>query len=98
MGIPNPEARPKMKKPGLIDMKYSAITFGTRFKELDSRYMERMAEMCNLSNGQRTIAEINRILGYEINPIDLELMQEMFHALGEKGFLTFENGTPEDVP
>lgn len=92
MSKPDLEARPKMKKPGLIDMKYSAITFGTQFKERDVRYMERIAEMCNLSDGRRTIAEISRILGYEIGPIDPDLVREMFQVLEEKGFLTFENG------
>ncbi len=80
--------RPMMKKPGLIDMKYSAITFGTRFKERDPRYMERIAEMCNLSNGHRSIADIARIVGYEVGPVDPELVREMFGALAEKGFLT----------
>ena len=82
------EARPLRQKPGLIDMKYAAITFGTRFKERDSRYMERIAEMCNLSNGERTIGEIARVLKYEVGPLDTAVVREMFDALVEKGYLT----------
>lgn len=79
--------RPLRLKPGLIDMKYAAITFGTRFKERDSRYMERMAEIGNLSNGERTIAEIARVLNYEIGPLDMAVVQEMFAALEETGYV-----------
>lgn len=85
--------RPQLKKPGLIDMKYSAITFGTRFKERDSRYMERIAEMCNLSNGERTVAEIARIVRYEVGPIDDELVTDIFSALKEEGFLILADAT-----
>jgi aminopeptidase YwaD len=88
-------ARPRLKKAGLIDMKYSAITFGPRFHSQDGRYMERIAEICNLSNGQRTVQQIGRILNYEIGPLDLEVVQAMVGALVEKGFMVIE---PEEQP
>lgn len=84
--------RPRRKKPGLIDMKYAAITFGTRFKDSDPRYMERIAEICNLSNGQRTVAEIARIVRYEVGPVSDELVQEICQALAQKGFLLVQEG------
>ena len=84
----NIDDRPRRKKPGLIDMKYAAITFGVRFKEKDPRYMERMAEICNLSNGVRTVAEIARIVRYEVGPTSDELVLEMLAALENKGYLS----------
>ena len=87
----NIDDRPRRKKPGLIDMKYVAITFGTEFKERDSRYMERIAEICNLSNGERTVAEIARIVRYEVGPVSDELVKEICDALAAKGFLDVPN-------
>lgn len=80
--------KPRMKKPGLIDMKYAAITFGPMFKDRDPRYMERIAEICNLSNGDRTVTEIARIVRYEVGPVSDDLVREICDALEDKGFLT----------
>lgn len=82
--------KPKMKRLGLINMKYLAIKLGSRYGAQDPFYMDHLAEMSNLSNGQRTIKEIARIVGYEIGPMDLELAVAMFEELERLGFLTFE--------
>ncbi len=84
------EWKPKMKRPGVINMKFLAITLGSRYGDQDPFYMDHLAEMSNLSNGQRTIREIARIVGYEIAPLDLDLAVAMFEDLEDLGFLTFE--------
>ena len=53
--------RPRKLKPGLINMKYQAITFGPLYAGKDPRFMDRMAEMMNLSDGTRSIADIARV-------------------------------------
>ncbi len=78
---------PKRRKPGLINMKYQAITFGPRYAQRDGRFMDRFAEMMNLSNGTRTVAQIARIVGYEVGSIDPRLVAEMFGDLEEFGFV-----------
>ena len=79
--------RPSKIKPGLINMKYQAIVFGKQFGKRDTRFMDRMAEMMNLSDGKRTVGQIARILGYELGPIEPGLVAEMFAALEEHGYI-----------
>ena len=79
---------PTRRMPGLINMKFQSITFGPRYAVQDPRFMDRFAEMMNLSNGQRTVAEIARIVGYEVGPIAPSLVAEMFGDLEEFGFVT----------
>jgi hypothetical protein len=83
------ERRPKMKRPGLINMKFLAIELGRRYSGRDPLYMDHLAEMTNLSNGQRSIGEIARIIDYEIGTIDLDTTVAMFEDLESLGFLTF---------
>jgi hypothetical protein len=78
---------PVRRKPGLINMKYQAITFGPRYAGKDPRFMDRFAEMMNLSDGSRTVAQIARIVGYEVGPIEPSLVAEMFGDLEEFGFV-----------
>jgi hypothetical protein len=78
---------PRRTKPGLINMKYQAIMFGPRYAPLDPRFMDRFAEMMNLSDGTRTVAQIARIVGYEVGPIEPDLVAEMFGDLAEFGFV-----------
>jgi hypothetical protein len=83
--------RPRKLKPGLINMKYQAIVFGPLYAARDARYMDRMAEMMNLSDGTRTIAEIARVVGYEVGPIEAGLVAEIFGDLEEFGFVALES-------
>jgi hypothetical protein len=78
---------PLRRKPGLINMKYQAITFGPRYARKDPRFMDRFAEMMNLSDGTRSVGQIARIVGYEVGPIDAALVAEMFGDLEEFGFV-----------
>jgi hypothetical protein len=82
---------PLRRKPGLINMKYQAITFGPRYSQKDARFMDRFAEMMNLSDGTRSVAQIARIVGYEVGPIDAALVAEMFGDLEEFGFVELRN-------
>jgi hypothetical protein len=79
--------KPLRRKPGLINMKYQAITFGPRYASKDPRFMDRFAEMMNLSDGRRSVAQIARIVSYEVGPIDPALVAEMFGDLEEFGFV-----------
>ena len=80
-------SRPRKLKPGLINMKYQAITFGPIYAQRDPRFMDRLAEMMNLSDGTRTIAEIARVVGYEVGPVSPALVAEIFGDLEEFGFV-----------
>lgn len=84
------ERTPRMKRPGLINMKLLAIELGSRYASRDALYMDHLAEMTNLSDGQRTIGEITRIISYEIGEADGELVEAMFEDLERLGFLTLE--------
>jgi len=78
---------PRRRLPGLINMKVQAIRFGPLYATRDSRFMDRMAELMNLSDGHRTIAEIARVVYYEIGPIDPLLVAEMFGDMQEFGYV-----------
>ena len=85
------DAKPRRILPGLINMKYQAITFGPMYAARDEHFMDRMAELMNLSNGTRTVAQIARIVGYEMGPIEPALVGEMFQDLCKYGFLKLES-------
>ncbi len=84
------QAKPRRILPGLINMKYQAITFGPMYASRDGHFMDRMAEMMNLSDGKRTVAQIARIVNYEIGPIAPALVGEMFQDLARTGFVTLD--------
>jgi hypothetical protein len=84
------QAKPRRVVPGLINMKYQAITFGPKYAERDAHFMDRMAELMNLSDGTRTIAQIARIVKYEVGPISPTLVAEMFQDLSQHGFVTLD--------
>jgi hypothetical protein len=83
------ERRPKRRLPGLINMKVQAIRFGPLYARRDSRFMDRMAELMNLSDGRRSVAEIARVVNYEIGTVDPVLVAEMFGDMQEFGFVEF---------
>lgn len=74
--------RPKMKRRGMFHMKHVTVELATKYEELmgtASRHtlIGYLYEVCNLSNGERTVAEIRRILGHELTLVDLEIVAEM---------------------
>jgi hypothetical protein len=81
--------RPMRTRPGLINMKAQAIAFGPTYSPRDPLFMDRMAEIMNLSDGTRTISEIARILAHEIGPIEPALVADMFDSLQTAGYLHF---------
>lgn len=85
--------RPRKLRPGLINMKYQAIVFGPKYASRDPHFMDRMAELMNLSDGSRTITEIARIVGYEISPISAVLVAEIFEDLEKHGYVVLEGKT-----
>jgi hypothetical protein len=81
------ERRPQRTRPGLINMKSQAIAFGPQYAARDALFMDRMAEMMNLSDGTRTISQIARILAHEIGPIEPGLVAEMYESLETAGYI-----------
>jgi hypothetical protein len=79
--------RPRRTRPGLINMKSQAIAFGPQYAPRDPLFMDRMAEMMNLSDGTRTISQIARILAHEIGPIEPDLVAEMYGSLETAGYI-----------
>jgi hypothetical protein len=47
-----------------------------------------MHELCNFSNGKRTLGEIHRAMGHELAPVPLEALYELVSDLQELGYLT----------
>jgi len=84
------QAKPRRIAPGLINMKYQAITFGPKYGERDGHFMDRMAELMNLADGTRTIAQIARIVNYEVGAVSATLVAEMFQDLSQHGFVTLD--------
>jgi hypothetical protein len=81
------ERRPRRTRPGLINMKSQAIAFGPQYAARDPLFMDRMAEMMNLSDGTRTISQIARMLAHEIGPIAPSLVAEMYESLETSGYV-----------
>lgn len=85
------DTKPRRVLPGLINMKYQAITFGPIYASRDEHFMDRMAELMNLADGKRTVAQIARIVGYEMGPIAPTLVAEMVQDLSKQGFLEIDS-------
>lgn len=47
-----------------------------------------MHELCNFSDGERTLAEIQRAMGHELTPLPIETLYELVSDLEELGYLT----------
>lgn len=59
-----------------------------------SRLLSHILEMYNLSSGRRTVAEIARIVRYEIGAIDPSVVRLAFEAFAKEGLITWEGEQP----
>lgn len=91
--------RPRMKRSGWIEMKRLTVELGRKYEtmvESEPGAMARrgflgpMYEVCNLSNGERTIAEIVRIIRHEVGPIGIEMVVEIARDMESLGFMTID--------
>ena len=89
--------KPKMKRPGWIEMKRLTVELGGKYEPMvESKpgvmarrgFLGPMYEVCHLSNGERTIEEIARIIGHEVGPIEIETVAEMAKDIESLGFMT----------
>lgn len=74
--------KPKMRKRGMFHMKHITVELGTKYEEIlgtanRHRFIGYLYEVCNLSNGERTLTQIERILSHELWPMDLNVLAEM---------------------
>src|SRR5260370_18853195 len=89
--------RPRLKRLGMPEMKVLTVRLGTTYDGLfpGSQFARRgylgyMYEVCNLSNGQRSVADIARTLGHEVAPIDVDVVARTCPDLARLDILTFD--------
>jgi hypothetical protein len=89
--------RPRLKHLGMPEMKVLTVRLGTTYDELFAGsqftrrgYLGYMYEECNLSNGQRSVADIARTLSHEVAPIGVDVVARMCRDLACLEILTLE--------
>jgi hypothetical protein len=88
--------RPRLRKRGWIDLKLLTIQMGDRFetvregarKELE--FILKVYEICSLSSGERTIAEMGRILVHEGKATALTEIIDVVSELEQLGYMDVE--------
>src|SRR5436305_12489190 len=91
------DARPRLKQLGMPEMKVLTVKLGSAYDELFGNrqftrrgYLGYVYEVCNLSDGRRSVVDIARILDHELGPVDVELVTQMCQDLARLGILEFE--------
>lgn len=87
------QLKPKMKRRGMFHMKHVTVELATKYEDmLGTRdrhgLIGYLYEVCNLSDGTRTLAEIQRILGHELWPLDMHILGEMVRDMERLNYLT----------
>jgi len=89
------EIKPKLIQLGMVDHKRVTIYLAPKYDSgLKGGHLSQlgfigyMHELCNFSNGERTLAEIQRAMGHELAPLSLETLYELVSDLEELGYLT----------
>ena len=85
--------RPKMKRRGMFHMKHVTVELATKYEDLlQTRNRHNLIgylyEVCNLSDGTRTLADIQRILGHALAPMDMNILNEMVRDMERLNYLT----------
>jgi hypothetical protein len=90
-------ARPRLKRRGMPEMKVLTVRLGTTYDGLfaGSQFARRgylgfMYEVCNLSDGQRSVADIARTLSHEVAPIEIDVVARMCRDLARLDILTLD--------
>lgn len=91
------DLKPRMKRKGMFHMKDVTVAVGPKFEDFAEGHLPQLGflgylyELCNLSNGQRTLAEIRRVLGHELGlwP-DIETLVDMVKDMEMLDYLVVE--------
>ncbi len=92
---PIQDIKPKRIHLGMVDHKRMTIYLAPKYDgEIEGGHLSQlgfigfMHELCNFSNGQRTLGEIQRAMGHELVPLSIETLYELVSDLEELGYLT----------
>ncbi len=92
---PIQDIKPKLIQLGMVDHKRVTIYLAPKYdSEIEGGHLSQlgfigyMHELCNFSNGERTLAEIQRAMGHELTPLSIETLYELVSDLEELGYLT----------
>ena len=87
--------KPKMKRRGMFHMKHITVELAKKYEDLlGSRERHNLIgylyEVCNFSDGNRTLGEIQRALGHELWPVDIEILAEMIRDMERLDYMVIE--------
>ncbi len=87
------QLRPRMKRRGMFHMKHVTVELASKYEDmLGTRERHGLIgylyEVCNLADGSRTLADIQRILGHELWPVDMTILGEMVRDMERLDYLT----------
>lgn len=88
------DLKPCMKQRGMVEMKRVTIHLAPKYDRMEGGHLAQlgflgyMYEICNFSNGERTLAEIQRALGHELWPLPIETIYGMVCDLETMGYMT----------
>lgn len=87
--------KPKMKRRGMFHMKHVTVELATKYEDLlQTRDRHNLTgylyEVCNLCDGAHTLADIRRILGHALGPMDPKILHEMVRDMERLDYLTID--------
>jgi len=89
------DIKPKLIRLGMVDHKRATIFLAPKYDTglkgghlTQLGFIGYMHELCNFSNGKRTLAEIHRAMGHELTPVAIETLYELVSDLEELGYMT----------
>lgn len=87
------QLRPTMKRRGMFHMKHVIIELATKYEDLlQTRNRHNLIgylyEVCNLCDGAHTLADIQRILGHTLGPLDMKILHEMVRDMERLDYVT----------
>ncbi|HZQ09137.1 MAG TPA: hypothetical protein VFD70_21345 [Anaerolineae bacterium] len=89
------DIKPKLIQRGMVDHKRVTIYLAPKYDSgmkgghlSQLGFIGYMHELCNFSNGERTLAEIQRAMGHELTPLSIETLYELVSDLEELGYMT----------
>lgn len=91
------DAVPRMKRRGMPEMKPVAIELALKYEQQfrgghlsRQGFMGFMYEICNFSQGTRTVRQIARALSHELAPISAQQVYEICKDLERLGFMVVQ--------
>jgi hypothetical protein len=90
------DLKPRMLRRGMLEMKPVTIRLAPKYDQIEGGHLSQLGflgylyEVCNFSNGQRTLAEIQRALGHELWPLPIEVLYGMVCDCESMGYMAIE--------